>query len=62
VAIVGFDGIQPLIEPRWKLTTIAAHWKEVARKAVGLLVEEIEGREVPRETILPVALTLGNTT
>ncbi len=62
LAIVGFDGIEPLIEPIRRITSIRAPWREVARTAVSLLVSQLEGNDVPMETVLPVELVVGNTT
>jgi len=62
VAVVGFDGIVGAIEPARTLTTIRAPWREVAVKAVALLLALIEGEEVPLETVFPVELVIGDTT
>jgi DNA-binding LacI/PurR family transcriptional regulator len=62
VAIVGFDDNPLPVEPVWRMTTIRAPWREVARTAVSLLVTRIEGQEVAAETVLPVELVVGNTT
>jgi DNA-binding LacI/PurR family transcriptional regulator len=66
VAVVGFDGIgipsHLQVGPTHTLTTIRAPWTQVAQVAVSLLVSEIEGKEVPKETVLPVELFVGDTT
>ncbi len=61
VAITGFDGIESPIEPDMRLTTVYAPWAQVASTAVAYLVDLLEGREVPTETILPVELVCGST-
>ncbi len=65
VKVVGFDGIRvgEYITP--ELTTIQQPIKDIAKTAVKLLIDQINGTEVPRENILPVKLieketTLGN--
>lgn len=62
LAIMGFDGVESPMEPVWRMTTIRAPWRDVARTAVSLLKAQIEGKEVPKETVLPVELMPGNTT
>lgn len=56
VKVVGFDGIQlgNYITP--ELTTIRQPIKDIATTAVKLIVDQINGNEVPRENILPVKL------
>lgn len=62
VAIVGFDGHEYDIAPARTMTTIRAPWGECAQAAISVLIQRIEGLEVPRETVLPVALVQGDTT
>lgn len=62
IAVVGFNGLSTEREPAWKLTTIHAPWAAVGLTAVSLLMEQMEGKEVPSETVLPVALIIGKTT
>lgn len=62
MAIVGFNGIIYRRGPGKRLTTIDAHWSDVARTAVSLVVETLEGKPAPQETILPVDLLVGDTT
>ena len=62
LAIMGFDGLEPTREPAWHLTTIRAPWVQAAAAAVGLLIDQIEGRAVALETVLPVSLFVGQTT
>lgn len=61
IAITGFDGIESPIEQDMRLTTVRAPWAQVASTAVTYLVDLLEGREVPTETILPVELIYGST-
>jgi LacI family transcriptional regulator len=62
LAIAGFDGITPLIEPARRLTSVQAPWFRVAEKSVDLLMQLSRGEEVIRETILPIDLVIGDTT
>jgi len=61
LAVVGFNGIEPPVEPAHLLTTVRAGWSQVAQRAVHLLVDRLEGREVPSLTILPVEFRPGET-
>jgi LacI family transcriptional regulator len=58
VAVTGFDGF-PGVYP--EITTIRAPWKQVAHTAVSLLARNSEGHTIPLQTILPVALQIGET-
>lgn len=62
LAIVGFNGIEPAVVAAQPLTTVRAGWSAVADRAVRLLVDTLEGREVPDLTVLPVAFAPGATT
>lgn len=62
LAIAGFNGIEPPIEPVRVLTTVKAYWSAVAEKAVSILVERIEGRSVPILTVLGTEFVAGDTT
>lgn len=61
LAIIGFDGVPPRIRLERKLTTIRAPWAEVAARAVTYLLDLLDGKELPDETILPVELVVGDT-
>jgi DNA-binding LacI/PurR family transcriptional regulator len=61
LAVVGFNGIEPPVEPAHVLTTVRASWSNVAQRAVHLLVDRLESREVPDLTILPVEFLPGET-
>lgn len=62
LAIVGFNGIEPPVEPARVMTTVKAHWSTVAERSVHLLVDLLEGREAPLLTVLPVNFVPGDTT
>jgi len=62
LSIVGFNGIEPSVEPRQRLTTVKANWAEVAQCAVSLLARRIDGESVPMWTVLPVQFIEGETT
>lgn len=61
LAIVGFNGIESPVEPAQVLTTVRAYWSSVAQRAVHLLVNSLEGQEVPSLTVLPVEFFEGDT-
>jgi DNA-binding LacI/PurR family transcriptional regulator len=62
LAIVGFDGCYGKRQPRYDLTTIRAGWDDVANCATQMLIKQIEGEEVPGETVLSVELLQGQST
>jgi DNA-binding LacI/PurR family transcriptional regulator len=62
LSIVGFNGIEPSVEPRQRLTTVKANWAEVAQCAVSLLARRIDGESVPMWTVMPVQFSEGETT
>lgn len=62
LAVVGFDGVPTTLELAYRLTTVQAPWKQVAETAVQLVVDKLEGKEVPPEVTLPVSLVVGDTT
>lgn len=61
LAVVGFNGIESPVEPAQVLTTVRAYWSNVAQRAVHLLVNSLEGQEVPSLTVLPVEFFEGDT-
>jgi LacI family transcriptional regulator/LacI family purine nucleotide synthesis repressor len=61
-AVMGYDGFTFPVPPLQQVTSVRAPWREVARTAVSLLVQCIEGKGVPQETVLPVELLPGDTT
>lgn len=61
LAIVGFNGIDPPVEPARRLTSVKAYWSEVAARAVHLLVDHLDGKPVPMRTVLPSDFILGDT-
>lgn len=62
IKIVGYDGIRlrELFAPG--LTTVAQPIAEMGRKAVDLIIEQIQGNSVPMEHMMPVELVEGGTT
>ena len=62
LAVVGFNGTITDASRLCKLTTIRTSWKQVGRTAVQLLDDLMKGKEVTRETVLPVELLVGKTT
>jgi DNA-binding LacI/PurR family transcriptional regulator len=60
LAVAGFDGDPSPRSLPWRLTTVRAPWAEVARTAVQLLITQLEGEAIPRETVLPVTLIAGD--
>ncbi len=61
LAIIGFDGLSTPLESMLVLTSVRAPWAEVARTAVELLCSRIAGKEVAKETVLPVQMLIGTT-
>jgi LacI family transcriptional regulator len=62
LSVVGFNGIDPPVEPAHLLTTVRAGWSNVAESAVSQLVAILEGKPTNSLTTLPVQLFIGNTT
>ncbi|MCW3059530.1 MAG: transcriptional regulator, LacI family [Capsulimonas sp.] len=61
LAVVGFDGSLDQNLMMQTLTTIAVPWDTLATRALEVLRAQIQGGEVPRETIVPVTLLRGET-
>lgn len=61
IAVAGFGGSPTTDDGAWTLTTIRAPWAAAARLAVQYLNDQLEGRTVPPETVLPVELISGHT-
>jgi DNA-binding LacI/PurR family transcriptional regulator len=61
VAVISFNGFQPSMTPKHRLTTVSAPWSDVGRNAVSHLSSLIHRRPVPAWTCLPVSLALGET-
>jgi len=59
-AVVGFDNSPVAGWPVFSLTTVDAHLQQLARRAVGLLVERLAGDPdlPPRKVVLPTNLVL----
>jgi LacI family transcriptional regulator len=62
IGIAGFDDLPSTLRPAHRLTTVHSPWIEVASRAVGLLVDLHNGKEVPDYVELPVHLVEGDTT
>lgn len=64
LAIAGFDGIEMVHQPRsWRrVTTIRCPWQNIGCLAVELLSRRLDGGTLPAQTVLPVDLTVGDTT
>lgn len=62
VAVMGYDGFMPSVEPRWRLSTVRAPWRAVGEAAVQTLHACIEGLPYLSEIVLPVELVVGSTT
>jgi DNA-binding LacI/PurR family transcriptional regulator len=60
LAVTGFDGTCQPLHFQWRLTTVHAPWSAVAKTAVDLLVAQLNGTEVPPETVFPVQLIPGD--
>jgi len=61
LAIVGFNGIEPSVEPARHLTSVRAYWSEVACRAILNLVDRLEGKPVPMLTVLATDFVIGDT-
>jgi LacI family transcriptional regulator len=62
VALAGFDGMSMVPQVSGVLTTIVAPWSELAKTSVSVLSSLLQKKQVPRETIIPVRLRIGDTT
>ena len=61
VSVIGYNGCQPTVAPRWDLTTVRAHWPTAAARAIAVLDDLIAGHDVAPLTILPIDLISGAT-
>lgn len=62
IQVIGFDGLKMTRETNYLVTSIAQPLEEMAKAAVSLLLQVVEGKEVQRRTILPVSFQEGTTT
>jgi LacI family transcriptional regulator len=62
VALTGFDGIPFAALARPRLTTITTPMAEMGRLAVEMLLESIDDGQVGPSVVLPVELTVGEST
>lgn len=56
VAVIGFNGCEPTIEPRWDLSTVRAPFRDMASLAVETLAKAVDQLPVPLVQTLPVDL------
>ncbi|MGO8671500.1 MAG: LacI family DNA-binding transcriptional regulator [Capsulimonadaceae bacterium] len=61
IAVIGFDGSRVFPDRRQRLTTVYMPWPEIGRTGVSLLVDMCDGKEVPKDTLIPSHLVLGDT-
>lgn len=62
LAIVGFDGLLDIRLLERPITTIEAHWPDVAQRALQLVLERGNEVEIPPVSVFPVSLRIGETT
>ena len=62
VQIIGYDGIKMAGNTDYLLSTIAQPLEEMAREAVRILFDIIDGKSVNMQTMLPITFIEGNTT
>jgi LacI family transcriptional regulator len=58
VAIFGFDGIELCEFVTPPLSTVKVHTEEMGKAAVNLLVERINGRNLPLKVVVPTSLII----
>ncbi len=61
VSVVGYNGLETPIIPKYQLTTIKANWFDVSRIATENLLQLIAGQHVETVTTVPVAFVAGTT-
>jgi DNA-binding LacI/PurR family transcriptional regulator len=62
VALAGFDGLSLVPQVSGILTTIVAPWSELAKTSITVLAAILRNKQVPKETVIPVRLRIGDTT
>jgi LacI family repressor for deo operon, udp, cdd, tsx, nupC, and nupG len=62
MGVAGFDNLPSTLRPSSRLTTVHCPWYDVARRAVSVLVDLRNGKDVPELIELPVHLVEGETT
>ena len=62
VAVLGFDGFRHYAKPLHELTTIRAPWSAIGASATQVLMQLVDGKSVPKRTVLPVEFVRGSTT
>jgi LacI family transcriptional regulator len=61
IAVVAFNGFNPILTPKYRLTTVYAPWYQVGLTAVNHISSLIHRHAVPAWTCLPVSLVQGET-
>jgi len=61
LAVVGFDGLLESRLPARELVTVSVPWERMAADAVRMIVQQIDGRPVPKITTFSVQLIPGDT-
>ncbi len=62
IQVIGFDGLKMTIATDYLVSTIVQPVEEMAKTAVALLLDVIQGKGTPSRTVLPVFFAEGNTT
>lgn len=62
VAVIGFNGSPTYFTPRFDVTTVDAHWDQVARAGVETLDRLLNGMPVAPRLLLPLSIRQGVTT
>lgn len=62
IQVIGFDGLKMTKETQYVVSSIAQPVEDMARTAVSLLLNVVEGKEAPSRTVLPAAFKEGATT
>lgn len=62
IQVIGFDGQRIKDSTPYLVSTIVQPVEKMAEQSVKLLIQTIEGKEVPNRTVLPVTFGQGNTT
>lgn len=62
IQVIGFDGLKMTLATEYLVSTIVQPVEEMAKTAVALLLDVIQGKGTPSRTVLPVFFAEGNTT
>jgi LacI family transcriptional regulator len=58
ISIVSFNDVEMARFTQPALTTVKVHTEEMGKIAVKLLVDRLEGREIPIKTVIPTNLII----